>query len=169
MGNNGIGIDLGGNGVSNNGQNGQSCDATLGCPSNGGQNYPTLNSAVINPGGFVPVGRPLRVQGTLRSRVGGPYRVEFYANDSCDSSGFGEGQRFLGSIAVTVAVSGICTAAPVNCNASFSTFFPTLDAPAGTAISALTVAPNGDTSEFSRCETVIAGQLSENIFKDGFE
>lgn len=43
------------------------------------------------------------------------------------------------------------------------------DAAAGDSISALTVAPNGDTPEFSRCETVVNGQLSENIFKNGFE
>lgn len=170
IGNNGIGIDLGANGVTANNPDGATCDATLGCPANGEQNYPVLNSAVRNPP-FFPLGRPLQVRGTLRTRVGGPYRVEFYANDSCDSSGFGEGQRFLGSIAVSVIPSGVCTGVfPfINCFANFSTFFPTIDAAIGDQISALTVAPNGDTSEFSQCETVVNAPLTDPLFNDGFE
>ena len=170
IGNNGIGIDLGANGVTANNPDGATCDATLGCPANGEQNYPVLNSAVRNPPAF-PLGRPLQVRGTLLTRVGGPYRVEFYANDSCDSSGFGEGQRFLGSIAVSVINSGVCTGVfPfINCFANFSTFFPTIDAAIGDQISALTVAPNGDTSEFSQCETVVNAPLTDPLFNDGFE
>ena len=56
---------------------------------------PAINSLVVD-------GVDLTVSGTLTGSVD-DYRVELFANDVCDASGFGEGQYFLGSVDVTPA------------------------------------------------------------------
>ena len=51
-------------------------------------NYPVLSSAVYEGG-------DLTVMGTLNSESGRFYNIFIFANDECDPSGYGEGQRFL--------------------------------------------------------------------------
>lgn len=79
----GLAIDLGGDGVTENDGGDGDGGANL------GQNFPTVTAAVAQS--------PFRVDGFLDSRAGFAYRLDFYENDSCDPSGFGEGSRFLAS------------------------------------------------------------------------
>src|SRR5262249_47227705 len=69
------------------------------------------------------------------------YRIEFFGNDQCDASGFGEGQTPLGSTDVTTLGSGLGIYSP--------TFFQPL--PGRPVITATATDPAGDTSEFSQC------------------
>ncbi|HZW10182.1 MAG TPA: GC-type dockerin domain-anchored protein [Phycisphaerales bacterium] len=99
------------------------------------QNFPVLDLAEI-------VGGTLHVVGSLESRPGRQYRVEFFADSACDPSGHGEGEVFLGS--TTVETDQACRAA----------FDVVLDAPAlpGDVITATaTDLLVGATSEFSAC------------------
>ncbi len=94
----GLGIDLvGGNespdGVTEN----DSQDPDVG--PNNLQNYPVLSHAV---GGSLTT-----VSGTLDSLPDTGFRLEFFANDVLDTSGFGEGKEFLGSILVTTDSQGL--------------------------------------------------------------
>lgn len=56
-------------------------------------NFPVLNSAVQN-GTKVTMNLSLDAEGT--TDAAGLYRVELFANDSADPSGYGEGQTYLG-------------------------------------------------------------------------
>ena len=89
--NDGLGIDLGGDGVTAN----DNLDADSG--PNTLQNFPVLLSATAGS---------THVQGTFNSTANVPFRIEFFANDSCDASGYGEGQTYLGYDEVTTNGSG---------------------------------------------------------------
>jgi hypothetical protein len=83
--------------------------------------------------------------------------VDVYANSSCDRSGFGEGQQFLGSAVASplaTTVGGQLTGFAV-----FTAVIPTTPRlPDGTAITAtVTSMARGDTSEFSKCFVVDTG------------
>jgi hypothetical protein len=104
------------------------------------QNYPVIESAVVS-------GSTLLVSGSLNSAPGGFYLVEFFASTSADSSGFGEGERYLGSELVFADEVG---------NATF-TFSPEAVVNVGEVITATATALPGEvrqaqvnnTSEFS--------------------
>ena len=101
-----IGIRLGNNYVTSNDPG----DVDSG--SNGFQNYPVLNSAMLSQGA-------LSTHGTLDSSSNGTFRIEFFASDVCDFSGYGEGQIFLGAIQIVTDGSGhanfdMAFAAPAN-------------------------------------------------------
>jgi len=87
----GLGIDLGGDGVTPNSPGGP-------------QNFPVLTSVL-------PAGSGTVITGTLNSTANHTFRIEFFDNDAPDPSGFGQGRRFLGFANVTTDTSG---------NASFS-------------------------------------------------
>src|SRR5262249_35220591 len=131
--NRGLGIDLGDDGVTPN----DPVDADTG--PNGLQNYPVLNSPLSNA-------KRTTVNGTLNSAPNTTYRVEFFSNAACDSSGFGEGEAFLEAINVTTNPNG---------TASFNAQLSTL-VPLGRSITATATDPSGNTSEFSRCVAVVA-------------
>ncbi len=98
------------------------------------QNFPVLTSATSYGGNTL-------IQGTLNSTANRGFRIEIFSNNACHSSGYGEGQTFLGSINVTT----------VGNNASFSLSVPTTSI-IGTFLTATaTDAATGDTSEFSQC------------------
>jgi CSLREA domain-containing protein len=126
----GLGIDLGlgfnaaSDGVTAN----DAGDADSG--PNQRQNFPVLTSAGSAGG----------VQGTLDSTPNTTYRLEFFANQNCDPSGYGEGERFLGAQSVTTDASGNATV-----SASVSSF------PSGRSVTATATDPDGNTSEFSNC------------------
>ena len=122
--NGGLGINLGTDSVTPNDAN----DADTG--PNGLQNFPVISSAKIEGG-------QTKVTGTLNSVAGLGYRMHFYANTSCDSSGHGEGQNALGSVYVQAD----------NNDTPFTVTLPAV-AP-GTFITA--TASSGGTSEFSPC------------------
>ena len=87
-GNDGRGIDLGGDGVSPN-------DAGDGDEGpNNRQNFPVLTGVA---GG---------VQGTLNSIPNATFRIEFFGNAACDASGNGEGATLLGTTSITTDATG---------------------------------------------------------------
>ena len=127
--NTGLGIDLGNNGPTAN----DAGDADTG--PNNLQNYPVL-TAVNSAGGNTTI------TGTLNSTSNTTFRLDFFANDACNPSGFGEGQTFLDSFKVTTNANG---------NASFTATLTGITVPAGAAVTATATDANNNTSEFSAC------------------
>jgi hypothetical protein len=116
------------------------CDADTG-PGNTFQNYPVLTSAVIANGNVT-------FSGTLNSLPNDDFRIEFFSNTSCNPSGNGGGQTFLGSINVTT--NGTCT----------TSFGPVSFAvPNGQSVFTATATNSANnTSEFSACKSqAVAG------------
>ncbi|MEQ1528742.1 MAG: DUF4347 domain-containing protein, partial [Methylococcales bacterium] len=130
-----LGIDLGVNNVTVN----DAGDADTGA--NNLQNFPVLTLAKTDGSSQVSV------SGTLNSTASSYFRIEFFASPTADSSGYGEGQIYLGFVGVTTNASG---------NASFSTTLSGVSVPAGYTISATATKSNStftsftDTSEFAR-------------------
>ncbi len=138
--NGGLGIDLGNDGVTIN---------DFGDPDtgpNGLQNAPVLQGATT-------VGTITRVRGSLSSTPERPYALQFYANDSCDSSTYGEGEIPVGgSYVVNTDAKGYV---------SFDIDLGSLGISDGSAFTGLaTDQVTGDTSEFSRC--VILGPNNDS-------
>ena len=104
--------------------------------SNNRQNFPVLASAVSDAGS-------LHITGSLNSAANASFRVEFFASDSCDGSGAGEGDRFLGAATtVTVGNDGLIDAA----------FAASVGS--GDVITATATDSGGNTSQFSACVAV---------------
>lgn len=127
--NGGLGIDLGSDGITLN----TACGADQG--PNLLQNFPVLTSTDRS-------GPSVRVQGALNGAPSSTFLLEFFTNRSCDPSGYGEGQRFLGSAEVTTDAS---------CDANFDVALPG-PAPPGWFITATATDAAGNTSEFSACQ-----------------
>lgn len=132
-----LGIDLGNDGVTAN----DGLDQDTG--PNNLQNFPVLTSAAA-------ASDEVNITGSLNSEPGSQYRLDFFASQSCDASGFGEGQRFLGTLTVVTNDNG---------GAAFNTTLGGIVAP-GSVITATATDELGNTSEFSQCVTV-AGQAPE--------
>lgn len=175
--NDALGIDIGSNGVDDNNTDPSFCDPDQGCTGNRGQNYPEIATAQRRTTGVTPVGRPIEIKGTLRSTIGGPYRIEVFAGETCESNGFGEGGRLIGSFTLTIpnepycpAGSPFCVACEdFNCTGGFSVFVSELDVAVGDVVTAAATSSDGNTSEFSRCETVVFEPGPDPLFKNGFE
>jgi MBG domain-containing protein len=120
-----LGIDINNDTVTPN----DACDADTGA--NNLQNFPVLTSASTT-----------LIRGTLNSTPNTPFTIQFFSNSTCDSSGNGEGQTFVGSTVVTTNASS---------NASFN--FPASLA-LGQFITATATDPSNNTSEFSQCRQV---------------
>jgi parallel beta-helix repeat protein len=129
--NDGLGIDLGVNGVTENDLD----DVDVGPGTNDGQNFPVLSMVTA-----------AEVTGTLNSTPDTEFTVEFFATPACDISGNGEGQTFLGAIQATTDGSG-----------DADLVFALPPAAAGQVITATAIAPDGDTSEFSDCSGTVPG------------
>jgi len=83
FGNGGLGIDLSDDGVTDN----DSLDADTG--PNDLVNFPeSLQATVIDAS--------ITISGLINGSANGVYIVEFFSSESCDTSGHGEGERFLG-------------------------------------------------------------------------
>ncbi|MCB9450499.1 MAG: CSLREA domain-containing protein [Anaerolineaceae bacterium] len=137
--NSGLGIDLSQNASPNGVTPNDPGDGDTG--PNDYQNYPVLSTAEIGENG-------LTITGTLNSTASRSFRVEFFANDTCDPSGYGEGQVYLGFLDVATNASGD---AAVNTNLAASVF-------AGQFITATaTDLMTNDTSEFSACVEIVEG------------
>ena len=95
------------------------------------QNYPVIQS-VSSGGGLTTI------SGKLNSAANTTYRIEFFANDAIDPTGFGEGDTFIGSTNATTNASG---------DASFNVSFPQIGA--DQRVTATATDPNNNTSEFS--------------------
>jgi hypothetical protein len=128
--NGGLGIDLGGDGVTPN----DPVDTDSG--PNNLQNFPVLSRALA--------GATTRLAGTLKAQPNTTFTLDFYASAVADPSGFGEGQRYLGSTVVTTDAS------------STARFDVVLAAPTvlGEVVAATATDPTGNTSEFSRVALV---------------
>jgi CSLREA domain-containing protein len=126
----GLGIDSNNDGVTANDQgDGDSGD-------NLAQNFPVLTF-------FTSDGSSTTINGSLNSTPNTSFTVQFFANDACDSSGYGEGQNLIGSSMLTTGGSG---------NISFSETYP-VNVPVNSFVTATATDPNGNTSEFSQCAT----------------
>ncbi len=139
--NGGLGIDLGGDGVTANDVN----DPDAG-PND------LLNAPVI-----IRATRQnfdILVEGIYNGLPNAAYTLEFYDNAACDPSGYGEGDLFLGSATVTTNANG---------NASFSELLGGYEGEgqgAGGFITATATDALGSASEFSRCGEVGPGNDS---------
>jgi hypothetical protein len=98
------------------------------------QNYPVLTTATDSPS----------VSGTLDSTPKQTYTLDFYGNASCHTSGYGEGEVYLGSTVVTTDDSGYA-----DFTAALSGAVSPMDSVTATATDA-----DGNTSEFSACVVV---------------
>ena len=137
----------GGLGISFNGPSPSVNDAGDGdTGANDLQNYPVITSAVA-------AGGSVTVSGTLNSTPSTAFRLEFFASEFCDATGFGEGQQFIGTTDVTTDANGDASFGPL----SFA-------APDDAEITATATDPAGNTSEFSQC----AGP-HDHLFASGFD
>ncbi|MFY9553539.1 MAG: DUF11 domain-containing protein, partial [Blastocatellia bacterium] len=116
------------NSIFSNGQNGISFS-----PADASDPSPPALTSVSRSGGNAIV------TGTLNSTPNTTFRVELFSNTTCDSTGYGEGERFLDFVSVTTDSRGI---------ASFSR---AVALPAGQRVTATATDPKGTTSEFSNC------------------
>jgi hypothetical protein len=125
-----LGIDLSG-GTENTfgGTANDDCDGDSGA--NNLQNYPVLTSVSSSYGST-------SIAGTLNSVANTTYRIEFFANDAINPSGYGDGQSFIGFTTTTT---------DANCNASFNLSVPQIAA--GRRVTSTATDPAGNTSEFS--------------------
>ena len=122
--NGGLGIDLNCDGVTPNHVGSATGPNNL-------QNFPVLSDVVV--------GTQTKVGGSLNSLPNATYTLDFYANAAADPSGYGQGQRYLGSTSVTTDAAG---------NATFSVTLPSATA-SGEWISVTATDAGGNTSEFS--------------------
>ncbi len=129
-----LGIDLGSDGVNLNDPG----DGDVGA--NDLQNFPVLSSAV-------PSGGVSQVSGTLDTGAG-TFTIDLYRVVTCDPSGDGEGQLWIGSGSTT---------------AGAFTFDATETVPPGLYITATATSPTGDTSEFSPCFLVTAAATGSDL------
>jgi titin len=108
---------------------------------NGGNNNqatPRLRSATSD-------GTDTSIRGSLRSTPNTMFTLEFFSDPTCDPSGLGEGEVFLGTASVTTDGNGharirVDLPVPVNVDEF---------------VTATATSPSGDTSEFSNCQVVI--------------
>jgi CSLREA domain-containing protein len=107
------------------------------------QNFPVITSATRNA-------NDTTVTGTLTSTPGtGGFRIEFYSSPTCDQSGNGEGQTYLGFANVTTDDGGVAT---------FNE--PLMVTTVGHVITATVTTEARDTSEFSPCRVVVAATFN---------
>ncbi len=109
------------------------------------QNFPVITSATRNA-------NDTTVTGTLNSTPGtGGFRIEFYSSPTCDQSGNGEGQTYLGFVNVSTDDGGVAT---------FNE--PLMVTTVGHFITAAVTTEARDTSEFSPCTVVMAPVFNWN-------
>ena len=133
--NTGLGVDLGSDGVTAN----DARDADAGA--NGLQNFPVLTTAGRS-------GDNIEIVGRLDSTPSTSFSVDFYSNASCDASGYGEGQAWLGYSVIVTDRAGAATFAVSTLDGGIKS----AQTPMGNFITA-TATPIFDlsSSEFSAC------------------
>ena len=133
--NTGLGVDLGPDGVTAN----DARDADAGA--NGLQNFPVLTTAGRS-------GDNIEIVGRLDSTPSTRFIVDFYSNASCDASGYGEGQAWLGYSVIVTDRAGAATFAVSTLDGTIYS----AKTPVGNFITATaTLTINGSSSEFSAC------------------
>ena len=135
--NSGLGIDLAADGVTDN----DALDSDSG--PNSLQNFPTLSA--------VAAGSTTRVVGAFNSLPEITYLLDFYANSELGSFGYGEGERYLGSVIATTDTDGNVTTIDGRPVAVAGEFDIEVDAvtTAGELVTATATSSAGNTSEFS--------------------
>ena len=134
----GLGIDLGDDGVTANDVG----DGDAGA--NSLQNTAVLSAVTTN-------GTSVHIAGSLSTVPGvANYRVEFFAHDSPDPTGFGEGARYLGFQNVTTDAAGNAVVA--------ATLLATVTASVDYVTATVTHLVSNSTSEFARNRTAV-GEL----------
>ena len=128
--NGGLGIDLGGDGITPNDPG----DTDSG--PNNLQNSPVISQA--RPG------TTTQVAGDFNSTPNATFTLDFYASSEADLSGYGEGQRWLDSAVVTTDAAG---------NVSFDVVLAAATV-SGEVITATATDPDGNTSEFSNANVL---------------
>ncbi|HWE93775.1 MAG TPA: Ig-like domain repeat protein [Tepidisphaeraceae bacterium] len=125
------GIDLGNDGVTANDSSGHENGPNL------FQNFPVLTTVTRTA-------TTITLSGTLDSLAAGPFTIDFYTSTAPDSSGFGQGEIYLGSTTVTLDASG------------HGTFTATFAGPAAsqTAVTATATDADGNTSEFAMSQAL---------------
>ena len=134
--NTGLGIGLGMKSVGNQISPNDPCDADTGA--NQLQNFPDLSSAFSDHSATL-------VKGRLDTVANKALLLQFYASPATNSTGYGEGQLFLGSTLVS---------ASPRCTNEFSALLPLI--PVGWFLSATATDSTNNTSEFSRSIPVAA-------------
>jgi parallel beta-helix repeat protein len=153
--NSGLGIDLGVLGVTPNDRG----ELTLGVPPdtdqgpNTLQNFPEISS--------VQPGVETRISGVLRSTPGDSFVIDFYASASADPSGYGEGQRWLGSVTVLANEEGVARFNVTLPAATFGGEWITATATRLVDVDGdpATPAAIADTSEFSTALEIKSGKI----------
>jgi len=105
---------------------------------NNSQAAPVLTAATVTATGE-------RITGTMRGLANTPYTIDYYASDSCDAGGAGEGARWLGWSLVSTDANGL---AQIDTQAGL-----TAPITAGDAVTATSTNASGSTSQFSTCVT----------------
>src|SRR5262249_47032431 len=131
---NGNGNVISGNQIFSNGGLGISLHGAA----NNSQAPPVLTS-VTSSGGFIAI------QGAATGPANTSGFVEFFASDSCDASGSGEGQVFLGSLPADFGSNGSTSGNPRPLVGTVA---------AGKVVTATTTDANNNTSGFSVCRVV---------------
>jgi parallel beta-helix repeat protein len=141
--NNGLGIDLRGDGVTYN---------DVGDADNGPnrlQNFPVVLSVD-------PSGTGTRIQGSLNSTLNEDFRLEFFSNGNCDGTDYGEGETYLGGDSVETDPGPLV---------AFDFTLPVV-VPGGVWITATATDSQGNTSEFSQCFEVINTETGTSVVVD---
>ncbi len=112
------------------------------------QNYPELFAA-----GTRQDINSVNIVGKLNSVQNKLYRLDFFANDTCDPSGYGEGQFLVGTINLATGSNNT-----VRFTAAFQ-----IDLPPGKWITATATSSTNDTSEFSACVKAIGIQPGQSL------
>jgi hypothetical protein len=100
-------------------------------------NFPVVQSSVTNGSSTIVTGRSTHAELTT-------FTIQFFANPSCDPSGNGEGQTFVGSINQTTGADGhFMFSATMMSNVAAGQFITTTATDSG-----------NNTSEFSACVQV---------------
>ncbi len=131
--NGGLGIDLGGDGVTANDE----CDGENGV--NTLQNYPVISAVSLSGASNI------RIVGNINTTANQSYTLNFYANQTADASGFGEGRQFVGTTSVNI---------PAGCRANFTAILPRPTLSNAHCIAATATDNLGNTSEFSNCAQI---------------
>ncbi len=139
-----LGIDLGNDGVTPNDEGPSDLlpyDIDTG--PNELQNFPDLSEAILGANGNTTI------KGILKSTPNTTFALEFLSNTACDPSGYGEGEgNEVHADAVTTNATG---------DGPFTIQFEGLAV--GDIITATATDPDGNTSEYSKCQVVAAGNV----------
>ncbi len=109
-------------------------------------NHPTMISAISQFNS--------QFRASLNAAPGTAYRVDFFTNNACDPSGYGEGHRLVKHVSVTTDMSGMGLAI-----ADFpGTYFAD-----GNFITATATDTSGNTSEFSNCIPLVQAENTPTL------